>query len=64
MGNANPAGGNITNNSLFTQTFATGVSPRTGIIAANTADIDFNGSFSAGNTPNNQGGRGSTIAGA
>ena len=64
MGNANPAGGNITNNSAFTQTFATGVSPRTGTISANTADIVFNGSFSMGNTPNLQGGRGSTIAGS
>lgn len=43
-----PAGGNITNNSPYTQTFTPQISSRTGTFAANTADLVFNGNVSVG----------------
>jgi fibronectin-binding autotransporter adhesin len=59
-----PTGGNITNNSPFTQTINAKISHRTGTFAANTADLVFNGLISVSGAGATSTGRNTTIDGA
>jgi autotransporter-associated beta strand protein len=65
LGTTATTGGNIINNSAFTQTINAPVAFRVGTITAATADIIFNGgTFNVGNNSNNNAGRNVTITGA
>jgi autotransporter-associated beta strand protein len=59
-----PAGGTLTNNSAFTQTFNNPMAFRVGTINVANSDFVFNGAFNIGNNPNNNNLRNVTIIGS